>query len=100
MSFHRDPDDAARPTSVPDLPPMAYRGSPTGPPGRPPREPLSWPVVMGFGGLALLHPLAELSGVSDALGRAPTLPLVAGLVAGAPGSPVWGSAEYRGRCSP
>jgi len=38
-------------------------------------------VVLGLGALALLFPLAELTGVADAIGRAPTALLLFGLVA-------------------
>jgi hypothetical protein len=45
------------------------------------KETMSWPVVLGLGSLALLWPLAELTGLSDALGQ-PTMALgLFGLVA-------------------
>ena len=45
------------------------------------KETVSWPVVLGLGSLALLWPLAELTGLSDAIGQ-PTMALVLlGLVA-------------------
>jgi len=37
-----------------------------------PKAPVSWPLVVGLGSLALLWPLAELTNISDALGEAPT----------------------------
>ena len=36
------------------------------------RPPLSWPLVLGLGSLALLWPLAHLTGVSDAIGQPAT----------------------------
>jgi hypothetical protein len=33
---------------------------------------LSWQLILGLGGLALLFPLAEVTGVSGAVGEAPT----------------------------
>ncbi|WP_448620543.1 hypothetical protein [Geodermatophilus sp. URMC 65] len=57
---------------------MAGPGSPPGPQAS---EPVSWPVVLGLGALALLFPVAELTGASDALGAVPTALLVLGLVA-------------------
>ncbi len=59
---------------------MAIPGSPAGPPDRPGSEPVSWPVVLGLGALALLFPLAELTGLTDALGSAPTALLLFGTV--------------------
>jgi hypothetical protein len=45
------------------------------------KETVSWPVVLGLGSLALLWPLAELTGLSDAIGQ-PTMALgLFGLVA-------------------
>jgi drug/metabolite transporter (DMT)-like permease len=86
MSVGSDADDAVRPTrqpaAIPTVPLMAKPHCPGEPAGRPPREPVSWPVVMGLGGLVLLFPLAELSGVVDALGRAPTVLFLSGLVVG------------------
>ena len=60
---------------------MPDRTSPVGPPAPGPGEPVSWPVVLGLGALALLFPLAELTGVPAALGEAPTALLLLGLVA-------------------
>jgi hypothetical protein len=60
---------------------MPYRTSPVEPPGPGPGESVSWPVVLGLGALALLFPLAELTGVPDALGAALTALLLFGLVA-------------------
>ncbi|MGR6964025.1 hypothetical protein ACU610_06165 [Geodermatophilus sp. URMC 61] len=60
---------------------MPDRYAPVGPPGPGSREPVSWPVVLGLGALALLFPLAELSGVTGILGAAPTALLLVGLVA-------------------
>lgn len=36
------------------------------------RPPLSWPLVLGLGSLALLWPLAHLTGVSDVIGQPAT----------------------------
>ena len=58
---------------------MATPGSPAGPPGRPGSE-VSWPVALGLGSLALLFPLADLTGLRDALGSAPTGLLLFGVV--------------------
>ncbi|MBX6751275.1 MAG: hypothetical protein IRY85_16690 [Micromonosporaceae bacterium] len=41
----------------------------------PARPPLNWPLVLGLGSLALLWPLAHLTGVSDAIGQ-PAAPLL------------------------
>jgi hypothetical protein len=60
---------------------MPARSSPAGPSGTGAREPVSWPVVLGLGALALLVPLADLSGVADAIGEAPAALLLFGLVA-------------------
>ncbi|MBB3082650.1 hypothetical protein [Geodermatophilus sabuli] len=60
---------------------MPDRSAPAGPSGTGAGEPVSWPVVLGLGALALLFPLAELTGVADALGEAPTALLLLGLVA-------------------
>lgn len=57
---------------------MTIRGSPAGPPGRP--QELSWPVVLGLGSLALLLPLADLTGLRAALGSAPSALLLFGVV--------------------
>lgn len=53
------------------------------PPVRPAahRQPLSWPLVVGLGSLALLWPLGELTGVPEAIGRLGTFLLNAGVVA-------------------
>lgn len=40
-----------------------------------PRPAVSWPLVLGLGALALLRPLARITGAADALG-APTGPLL------------------------
>lgn len=60
---------------------MPDRSSPAGPSGTGAREPVSWPVVLGLGALALLFPIAELTGVADAIGEAPTALLLSTLVA-------------------
>ena len=60
---------------------MPDRSSRAGPPGAGAREPVSWPVVLGLGALALLFPLAELTGVADAIGEAPTALLLFAVVA-------------------
>ncbi len=67
-----------RPSALPTIGRMAGPGSPPGPQAS---EPVSWPVVLGLGALALLFPVAELTGASDALGAVPTALLVLGLVA-------------------
>ena len=67
-----------RPTALATIGRMAGPGSPPGPQAS---EPVSWPVVLGLGALALLFPLAELTGASDALGAVPTALLLLGLVA-------------------
>jgi hypothetical protein len=60
------------------FPGMAIRGSPAGPRGRP--EEVSWPVVLGLGSLALLLPLADLTGLRAVLGPAPSALLLFGVV--------------------
>jgi hypothetical protein len=60
---------------------MPDRSSPAGSSGTGAGEPVSWPVVLGLGALALLLPLAELTGVADALGEAPTALLLFAVVA-------------------
>jgi hypothetical protein len=67
-----------RPSALPTIGRMA---GPDSPPGPQASEPVSWPVVLGLGALALLFPLAELTGASDALGAVPTALLLLGLVA-------------------
>jgi hypothetical protein len=67
-----------RPTALATTGRMAGPGSPPGPQAS---EPVSWPVVLGLGTLALLFPLAELTGASDAIGAVPTALLLLGLVA-------------------
>ena len=57
---------------------MAIPDSPAGAPGRP--EEVSWPVALGLGSLALLLPLADLTGFRDALGSAPSALLLFGVV--------------------
>ncbi|PZN25754.1 MAG: hypothetical protein DIU71_19315 [Proteobacteria bacterium] len=47
----------------------------------PPEPPVSWPLVVGLGSLALLWPLAELTHVSAALGEAATALVLLLLVA-------------------
>jgi hypothetical protein len=42
---------------------------------------LSWPVVLGLGSLALLWPLAELTGLSDAIGQPAMAAVLFALVA-------------------
>jgi len=44
------------------------------------REPVSWPVVVGFGALALLWPLVDALGVADALGQPATALAVLAIV--------------------
>jgi hypothetical protein len=41
---------------------------------------VSWPVALGLGSLALLFPLAELTGLREALRPAPTVVLLFGVV--------------------
>lgn len=48
---------------------------------RPPREKLSWPVVLGLGALAGLWPLTELSGLRDLIGPAGTALLTFAVIA-------------------
>ncbi|MFP3714838.1 hypothetical protein [Puerhibacterium sp. TATVAM-FAB25] len=48
-----------------------------------PAGPLSWPLVLGLGSLALLWPLVELTGVAGVLGQPSASLLVVGLTAGA-----------------
>ena len=60
---------------------MPDRTSTAGPPGTGAREPVSWPVVLGLGALALLFPLTELTGVADTIGGVLTALLLSGLVA-------------------
>ena len=67
-----------RPSALPTIGRMAGPGSPPGPQAS---EPVSWPVVLGLGALALLFPLAELTGASDAIGAVPMALLLLGLVA-------------------
>ncbi len=67
-----------RPSALPTIGRMA---GPDSPPGPQASEPVSWPVVLGLGALALLFPLAELTGASDAFGAVPTALLLLGLVA-------------------
>lgn len=79
---------------------MAHDLPPTEPPGGPPGGPLggrgrpavSWPLVAGLGGLALLWPLAELTGMVDALGASAAWLLVGGTV-----TVVWVGAVGLGR---
>lgn len=64
---------------------MVHEPPPTRPPGGPPgggpgRPAVSWPLVAGLGGLALLWPLAELTGMVDALGVSTAWLLVGGTV--------------------
>ncbi len=50
----------------------AMRSSQRRPPGAqsgPPRGPLSWPLITGLASLALLWPLADLTGLPDHLGQ-------------------------------
>jgi membrane associated rhomboid family serine protease len=67
-----------RPSALPTIGRMAV---PDLPPGPQASEPVSWPVVLGLGALALLFPLAELTGASDAIGAVPMALLLLGLVA-------------------
>jgi hypothetical protein len=50
-------------------------------PGEPPPDGVNWPFVLGLGALAVLEPLAHLTGLRDALGPAVTTLLVPALVA-------------------
>lgn len=50
-------------------------------PPRDPRPPVSWALVAGLGALALLRPLAQLTGVAEALGAVTTAVLVVVIVA-------------------
>lgn len=61
-------------------PGMAIPGSSAGPPGRPVPEEVSWPVALGLGSLALLFPLADLTGLRNAIGSALTVLLLFGVV--------------------
>jgi hypothetical protein len=70
-----------RPWALLSIGGMAVPDFPTGPARPQTPEPVSWPVVLGLGALALLFPLAELTGVSEAVGEAPTALLLLGLVA-------------------
>lgn len=55
---------------------MTENRIPTGPSPQPKQaQPLHWPVAIGLGSLAALWPLAELTGVNDALGQ-PAAPLL------------------------
>ena len=70
-----------RPGALPSIGGVAVPDVPTGPPGPQAPEPVSWPVALGLGALSLLFPLAELTGVSRAIGEAPTVLLLLGLLA-------------------
>ncbi len=67
--------------ALPSIGGVAVPDVPTGPPGPQAPEPVSWPVVLGLGALSLLFPLAELTSVSRAIGEAPTVLLLLGLLA-------------------
>jgi hypothetical protein len=47
----------------------------------PAKAAMSWPLVLGLGSLALLWPLAELIGLSDAIGRLTTALVIFAVVA-------------------
>ena len=50
-------------------------------PGMPTEQHVSWPLVLGLGSLALLWPLAHLTGLSDGIGQLPTVLTLAAVVA-------------------
>jgi hypothetical protein len=45
------------------------------------RHPVSWPLVLGLGRLALLSPLVELAGIADAVGQPAAVLLLLAVVA-------------------
>lgn len=61
---------------------MAHDASPAPPDLGPSRGPdrLSWPLVVGFGSLALLWPVVDVVGLGDALGRPATAVVVLAVV--------------------
>ena len=54
---------------------------PTSPHPQETRQPVSWPLVLGLGSLALLSPLVELTGLADAIGQPSTVLLLLAVVA-------------------
>jgi hypothetical protein len=54
---------------------------PTSPHPQETRQPVSWPLVLGLGSLALLSPLVELTGLADAIGQPATVLLLLAVVA-------------------
>lgn len=58
-----------------------WSATPQPPASQPRAGRLSWPLVVGLGGLALLWPLTEVTGVADSLGRPVTALLNVAIVA-------------------